>query len=88
MRSGSLPGSLRSTCSLETDTGWESVPLRSSRALVSLSHDTVVVGDVDELEEDVGSISCLEGAMDVEEENWRKNLLTSLEPRCEQSSPC
>ena len=28
--------------------------LRSSRALVSLSLDTVVVGEVDELEEDVG----------------------------------
>ena len=30
------------------------MPLRSSRARVSLSLDTVVVGEVDELEEDVG----------------------------------
>ena len=30
------------------------IPLRSSFALVSLSLDTVVVGEVDELEEDVG----------------------------------
>ena len=39
---------------LDTDAGWESIPLRSSRALVSLSLDTVIVGEVDELEEDVG----------------------------------
>ena len=32
----------------------KSIPLRSSRARVSLSLDTVVVGEVDELEEDVG----------------------------------
>ena len=39
----------------------------SSRALVSLSLDTVVVGEVDELEEDVGrSIFCLEGVIEVE----------------------
>ena len=48
------PRSFRSTCSLDTVTGLESLPHRSSRALVSLSFDTVVVGDVDELEEDVG----------------------------------
>ena len=50
-------GSLRSissTCELDTGTGWESIPLGSSRALVSLSLDTVVVGKVDEREEDVG----------------------------------
>ena len=46
--------SFLSTCSLDTDTGWESIPLRSSRALVSLSLDTVVVGEEDELEEDAG----------------------------------
>ena len=46
--------SFRSTCELDTDAGWESIPLRSSRARVSLSLDTVVVGEVDELEEDVG----------------------------------
>ena len=34
--------------------GWESVPLRSSRARVSQSIDTAVVGEVDDLEEDVG----------------------------------
>ena len=46
----------------------ESIPLRSSLALVSLSLDTVVVDEVDELEENVGwSISCLEGVIDVEE---------------------
>ena len=48
------PRSVRSTCELDTGTGWESILLRSSRALVSLSVDTVVVGEVDELEEDVG----------------------------------
>ena len=46
--------SIRSTCELDTGTGWESVPLRSFRALVPLSLDTVTVGEVDELEEDVG----------------------------------
>ena len=46
--------SFRSTCELDTDAGWESIPLRSSCAPVSLSLDTVVVGEVDELEEDVG----------------------------------
>ena len=50
-------GSLRSissTCGLDTGTGWESIPLRSSLSRVSLSLNTVVVGEVDELEEDVG----------------------------------
>ena len=46
--------SVRSKCELDTGAGWESIPLRSSRARVSLSLDTVVVGEVDELEEDVG----------------------------------
>ena len=72
--SGSLL-SFRSTCSLDTDTGWESIPLMSSRALVSLSLETVVVGKVDELEEDAGrSISCLEGVMDVEEDKLEEEL--------------
>ena len=44
----------RSTCELDTGTGWESIPLRSSLSRVSLSLNTVVVGEVDELEEDVG----------------------------------
>ena len=39
--------SIRSTCELDTGTGWESARLRSSRARVSL----FVVGEVDELEE-------------------------------------
>ena len=63
--------SVRSTCELDTGAGRESIPLRSSRALVSLSLDTVVDGEVDELEEDVEdvgwSISCLEGVINVEE---------------------
>ena len=48
------PFSFHSTCSHDTDTGWDSIPHRSSFALVSLPLDTVVVGEVDELEEDVG----------------------------------
>ena len=54
---GLVDGSTRSvgsTCELDTGAGWESIPLRSSRARVSLSLNTVVVGEVDELEEDVG----------------------------------
>ena len=47
------PRSIRSTWELDTGTGWESIPLRSSLSRVSLSLDTVVVGEVDELEEDV-----------------------------------
>ena len=43
------PRSCISTCELDTGTGWESIPLRSSRALVSLSLNTFVVGEVDEL---------------------------------------
>ena len=48
------PRAIRSTCELDTGTGWESIPLRSSLSLVSLSLHTIVVGEVDELEEDVG----------------------------------
>ena len=51
---GSLRSIISSTGEFDTGTGWESIPLRSSRALVSLSLDTVVVGEVGELEEDVG----------------------------------
>ena len=43
------PRSIRSTCELDTSTGWESIPLRSSLVRVSLSLNTVVVGEVDEL---------------------------------------
>ena len=47
--------SFRSICSLNTDAGSESIPHRSHRALlITLSIDTVVVGEVEELEEDVG----------------------------------
>ena len=46
--------SFLSTCSLDPVTGQESIPHRSSRALVSLLLDTVVVGEVDEFEEYVG----------------------------------
>ena len=50
--------SIRSTC--ELDTGWESIPLRSSLSRVSLSHG-VAVGDENEHEEDVEQcLSCLE----------------------------
>ena len=48
------PRAFRSTCSLDTVTGQESIPHRPSRVEFSLSLDTVVVGEVDELEEDVG----------------------------------
>ena len=52
---GSLRSIISSKCELDTGTGWESIPLRSSLSRVSLSLDTVVVGEVDELEEeDVG----------------------------------
>ena len=46
--------SVRPTHELDTGTGWESIPHRSSLSRVSLSLYTVVVGEVDELEEDVG----------------------------------
>ena len=71
-----LAWSFLSTCLLDTDTGQESVPHRSSLALVSLSLDTVVVCEVDELEEDVErSISCLDGVMGVEEGNLEEELV-------------
>ena len=44
----------RSTCELDTDAGWESIPPRSSLYRVSLSLNTVVVGEVDEFVERVG----------------------------------
>ena len=70
------PRSFRSTCELDTDAGSESVPHMSAFALVSLSLDTVRVGEVDELEEDVGwLISCLEGVMDVEEGKLEEELV-------------
>ena len=50
----------------DTGTGWESIPLGSSLSGVSHLLD-VVVGEVDELEEDVGQfLSCLEGVIEVE----------------------
>ena len=69
-------GSLRSIFNIfDTDTGWESISLRSSLSRVSLSLNTVVVGEVDELEEDVGwSISCLEGVMNVEEGKLEEDI--------------
>ena len=60
------------------------IPLRSSRARVSLSLDTVVVGEVDELEEDVGwsiNLLVLNVSLMLKNENWRKNSMTSQEPR-------
>ena len=73
------PRSCHSTCLFDTAAGKWSVPHASPRALFSLSLDTVadvVVGEVDELEEDVGwSISCLEGVMDVEEGKLEEELV-------------
>ena len=46
--------SFRSTCELDTDAGSESIPYVSACAQFSMSLDTVIVGEVDELEEDVG----------------------------------
>ena len=48
------PRSFRATCELDTDALWESILPRFSPARVSLSLNTVVIGEVDELEEDVG----------------------------------
>ena len=45
---------ISSTFELDTGTGWESIPLRSSFVRVSLSLNTVVVVEEDEPEEDVG----------------------------------
>ena len=59
----------------------------TSRERVSLSLDTVVVGEADELEEDVKQcLSCFENVTEVEEKQ-KKNSLTSLELRSERSSP-
>ena len=49
---GSHRSIISSTFELVTSTGWESIPLRSSLSRVSLSLN-IVVGEVDELEEDV-----------------------------------
>ena len=51
---GSPSSIISSTCELDTCFGEESISFRSSLSRVSLSLDTVVVGEVDELEEDVG----------------------------------
>ena len=57
---------ISSTFGLDTGTGWESIPLGSSLSGVALPLD-VVVGEEDELEEDVGRLlSCLEGVIEVE----------------------
>ena len=61
------PRSFRLTCELDTSTGWMSIPLRSSLSRLSLSLNTVVVGEVDELEKDVEQcLSYLEGVIEVE----------------------
>ena len=85
---GGSPRSVRSTCELDRYC-MESIPPRS----LLKSHcrfDTIVVGEVDELEEDVGMITLLflKVSLMLKNENWRKHLLTSLEPRLERSSPC
>ena len=69
-----------STRSLDTIAGWWSIPHGSPRSCLStLSLDTVedvMVGEVDELEEDAGwSISCLAGVMDVEEGKLEEELV-------------
>ena len=50
---GSLRSIISSTFELDTGTGWESIPLKSSLSRVSLSLH-IVIGEVDELVEDVG----------------------------------
>ena len=64
--------SVPSTCLLDTAAGLGSIPHKSPRSCqATLSLDTieeVMVGEVDELEEDAGSsISCLENVMDAAE---------------------
>ena len=49
----SLHSIISSTFGFDTSTGWDSIPHNASRALVSVSLDTVMVGEVDELEEDI-----------------------------------
>ena len=86
---GSLRSIISSTFELDTGTGGESIPLWSSLSRVSLLLNTVVVGDEDELEEDVGWLrSRVEGV--IEGEGWEldEGLSESLEPRSERSSPC
>ena len=51
---GSPHSSISSTFELDTSIGGESIPLKSHLSRVSLSLDAVVVGEEDELEEDVG----------------------------------
>ena len=51
---GSPRSIISSSFELDTGSGWESIPLRSPLSRVSLSFDSVVVGEEDELEEDVG----------------------------------
>ena len=61
---------LSSTLKLDTGTGEVSPSYRSSLPRVSLSRDVAVVGEEDELEEDVEQcISCLVGVIEVE--GWR-----------------
>ena len=58
---------LSSTLKLDTGTGEVSLSVRSSLSPVSLSLDVAVVGEEDELEEDVEQcLSCLEGVIEVE----------------------
>ena len=48
-----------------------------------------MVGEVDELEEDVEQcLSCLDGVIDVKERMLEKELVDKQEPRSEQNSPC
>ena len=77
------PRACLSTLSLDKIAGWWSIPYGSHRSCLStLSLDTVedvMVGEVDELEEDVGwSISCLEGVMDVEEGKLEGGVVDKL----------
>ena len=66
---------LSSTFGLDTGTGGESLSLRSSLSRVSLSLDVAVVGEEDELEEDVEQcLSCLEGVLEVDESDPEDEL--------------
>ena len=67
--------SFRWTSALDTHAGSESVPHKSAFPLFSLSLDTVIVGEVNELEEDVRwSISYFESVMNVEEGELEEEL--------------
>ena len=58
---------LSSTLELDTGTGEVSLSVRSPLSRVSLSLDIAVVGEEDQLEEDVERcLSCLEGVIKVE----------------------